>query len=152
MAFAAVLAPILTVVGTAVSAYGTYQSMQQQGDMSEYNAQVAESQAKQTRLETSERVSRQRKENDRFKKRQRAAYAKSGITSTGTPLSVMSQTAADLELAALDTAYAGESKAQALMQQGAVNRYQSKSIRRAAPLAVGTTLLGGANQLARMKL
>lgn len=151
MAFAA-LAPVLTVVGTAVSAYGTYQSMQQQADMTKYNAQVAEAQAEQTRLETSERVKRQRQENDRFKKQQRAAYAKAGITSSGTPLAVMSQTSADLELAALDTAYAGESRAQQLMQNAAVNRYQAKSLKRAAPLAVGSTILGGANQLARMRL
>lgn len=151
MAFAA-LAPVLTVVGTAVSAYGTYQSMSQQSDMSKYNAQVAESQAEQVKRETTERIKRQRDENDRFKKKQRAAYAKAGITGTGTPLAVMSQTASDLELAALDTAYEGQSRSQALMQKAAINDYQSKSFKRAAPLAVGTTILGGANQLARMKL
>lgn len=151
MAFAAI-APVLTVVGTAVSAYGTYQQMSAQSDMSKYNAEVAEAQAEQTRRETSERVKRQRRENERFKASQRAAYAKAGITSSGTPLEVMSQTAADLELAALDTAYAGEAKAQQFMQNAAVNRYQSKSLKRAAPLAVGTTVLGGANQLARMRL
>lgn len=151
MAFAAI-APILTVVGTAVSAYGQYQQMSAQEDMAKYNAEVAKTQAEQKRRETSEKVRRQRVENDRFKNQQRAAFAKSGITSTGTPLAVMSQTAADLELAALDTAYAGESQAQALMQQSAVNRMQADAFGRAKPLAVGTTILGGANQLARMKL
>lgn len=151
MALAAV-ATVATVVGTGLTAYGQYETMSQQEDMANYNAALAESEAKQKQLETRERVKRQRSENDRFKAKQRAAFAKAGITSTGTPLEVMSQTAADLELAALDTAYAGESQRQSLLQRASVNRYRADSVGRAKPLAVGATVLGGANQLARMKL
>jgi len=151
MAFAA-LAPIFTVLGTAVSAYGTYQQMSSQADMADYNASVAEAEAKQKELETRESVKRQRKENERFKNTQRAAYAKAGITGTGTPLAVMSQTAADLELAALDTSYQGQSQVRQLKQNAAVNKMQSKSLNSAKPWAVGSSILDGGNQLARMKL
>jgi hypothetical protein len=126
--------------------------MSQQEDMQNYNAALAENEAKRKEQETRERVRRQRRENDRFKSKQRAAFAKAGITSTGTPLEVMSQTAADLELAALDTAYAGESQRLALMQKASINRYAADATRKAKPIAVGATVLGGANQLARMKL
>ena len=152
MAFAPLLAPALAIIGTGVSAYGQYQAMSQEEDMQKYNASLRESEAKQKQLETRESVKRQRTENDRFKSSQRAAFAKAGITSTGTPLEVMSQTAADLELSVLDTAYAGESQRRSLMQQASVNRMGASATGRAKPLAVGATVLGGANSLARMKL
>jgi hypothetical protein len=126
--------------------------MSQEEDMQNYNASLQEAEAKQKQLETRESAKRQRTENDRFKSTQRAAFAKAGITSTGTPLEVMSQTAADLELAVLDTAYAGESQRLSLMQKAAVNRFGADATGRAKYLAVGSTILGGANQLARKKL
>lgn len=152
MGFIAAASVALTAIGTAVSAYGQYESMSQQEDMLNYNAEVAEAEAEQKRMETRERVNRTRKENDRFKSKQRAAFAKSGITSTGTPLELMSQTAADLELRALDTAYAGESQRQALLQNASVNKINADATGRAAPIAAASTILGGANQLARLKL
>jgi len=120
------IAPILSVAGTAIQVYSKYQAASYEADMQKYNAQVAETQAQQKRMETRESIRRQRSEADRFKDTQRAAFAKAGITGTGTPLAVMSQTAADLELAALDTAYSGESQAQSLMQRAAVNRSNAK--------------------------
>ena len=122
----AFVAPIAALAGGAISMYSQYQAASYEADMQKYNAQVAETQAQQKRMETRESIRRQRSEADRFKDTQRAAFAKAGITGTGTPLAVMSQTAADLELAALDTAYSGESQAQSLMQRAAVNRSNAK--------------------------
>lgn len=150
MAFAA-LAPIMTVVGTGVSAYGQYQSYRSEKAMHEYNRDVAKAQEEQIQNETRERVRRQRRSNDRFISQQKAAYAKAGVKTTGTPLEVMARTAADLELAALDTAYAGESAAQAAMQKAAVNQMYADASGRAMPWAVGSTLTKGASQLIRMR-
>lgn len=122
----AFVAPIAALAGGAISMYSQYQAASYEADMQKYNAQVAETQAQQKRMETRESIRRQRSEADRFKDTQRAAFAKAGITGTGTPLAVMSQTAADLELAALDAAYSGESQAQSLMQRAAVNRSSAK--------------------------
>lgn len=148
----ATIATVATVVGTGISAYGTYESMQQQADMTDYNAALADAEAKQVQAETREKATRARRENDRFKSKQRAAFAKSGITSTGTPLEVMSQTAADLELGVLDLAYQGETKRRALLNKASINKYQAGSLKDAAPIATAGVLLGGATSIARMKL
>ena len=148
MALAAIPA-ILGVVGGGVQAYGAYQQASYESDMANYNASVKEAEAKQVQNETRERLRRQRTENSQFKDSQRAAFAKAGITSTGTPLSVMSQTAADLELAALDTAYQGESERQSLMQEAAVNRINAKQIKRGRNIKLGTDVLSTSGGLVK---
>jgi hypothetical protein len=70
----------------------------------DYNARVAQNEAQRTEMEARERARRMREENERALGAQRGAYAKSGVTSAGSPLMVMAETAGLGELAVADEA------------------------------------------------
>lgn len=132
--------------------YSQHQQMKQQQEMQEYNAKVAEMQANRHRREKREQLRRQRKRKERALSQQRGAFAKAGLEMSGTPLDVMADTAATMELEALDTAYAKESQARQAEQRAGVNRMQASATKQARPLALGATAFQGVNQTARLKL
>ena len=116
--------------GVYMSAMGKYQEGKQAKQAHDYNAEVAEQEAaykeKESRL--------------RFKRiigRQLSLYAKAGVDiSTGSPLLIMSQTAAEGELEALNIRYAGENLAN-------MERWYGKRAKRAGKIAAWSTLLAG---------
>jgi hypothetical protein len=76
----------------------------------EYNAEImrqnqgiADRNADNIRKAALEETERKREENERFLAHQRAAFGASGVQMEGTPLAVMGETAAHLELDALET-------------------------------------------------
>lgn len=138
----------MTAVSVGVQAYGQHQQSKHRQKMMEYNAALAETEAQQKRLEGQERIKRQRARSEKFKKRQKAAYVAAGLTTTGTPLQVMSDTAASLELEALDIAYQTGSQVRSLGQQKDIALMEAQGIRKARPLALGATLAGGAARMA----
>jgi hypothetical protein len=103
-------------VGTGVSVYGQAQAAKtakkvgeynagvadqnaaETARAAEYNAQLQEQQALQTEMDSRESIRRRRVENARFQSTQRARFAKAGVTEEGSPLAVMAETAALLEL------------------------------------------------------
>ncbi len=116
--------------GVYMSAVGKYQEGKTQKHAHEYNAQRAEERSKyeeeQTRLKWKRIIGQQL-----------ALYAKAGVDiSSGSPLLIMSQTAAEGELEALNIRYAGENEAQ-------MQRWYGKRAMQAAKLAAWSTLLTG---------
>jgi hypothetical protein len=139
---------VVGLLGTAVSAFGMYQQSKSQENMAKYNEKVAENNAKSAEMRAHESVRRQRKQHKRQMAAQRQAYADSGVLDTGTPLTVMADTAATLELEAQDRFWAGRTQAQGFQQQANLHGAQAKSFRQARPFNVGSTLLTGVNQTA----
>jgi hypothetical protein len=96
------IAPIAAIIGTAVTVGGglmAANAQRQQGlemqKAENYNAQVARQTAEATRVAGQFEVDKQRRENARFLGTQRARMAASGVTFSGSPLDVMSDTLAD---------------------------------------------------------
>jgi hypothetical protein len=104
-----VISNIASLAGTAISAYGTYRGGQEQKRAYEYNARVAqaESVVARQKAEREEEISRLKVR--RLMGTQRAMFAAAGVDiGSGTPLSIM-----------VDTAVEGEKEAQYIKWGGA---------------------------------
>ncbi len=149
------MTPILigtAILGTAFSAYGMYSQGKSQEAMAKYNQKVADNNAVAAEQRAHESIRRQRRQNKRRLAAQRQAYADSGVLDSGTPLTVMADTAAHMELEAQDTLWAGQTQSQGFRQQSDLYGAQAKSIRRATPINVGSTILTGVNRTAYQML
>ena len=145
-------AMILMAVGTAVSAYGQYQSGQAQKAAANYNARVQEAQAIQQDMENRENIRRERKSGQGLLSSQRQKLGASGVViQTGSPLEVLGRTAGELELRAQDAARAGRSNLQYGLSQAQMTKWEGKQAAKAGVLGATGTILQGAGQMAGMK-
>ena len=137
-------AMILMAVGTAVSAYGQYQSGQAQKAAANYNARVQEAQAIQQDMENRENIRRERKAGQGLLSSQRQKLGASGVViQTGSPLEVLGRTAGELELRAQDAARAGRSNLQYGLSQAQMTKWEGKQAATAATIGASGTLLQG---------
>jgi len=142
-----------SIAGTGASMYGQVQAQKQQASMAEYNIAVEEARQQQLTAEGQERVSRLRSQNQRFLGQQRGAMAKSGIAmDTGSSLEVMADTKAMMELEALDAQYQTQMQLRTSRQKAQAYGMEADSAKKALPLSLAATALGGANQMAKLKL
>jgi len=122
----------LATAASLASAAGAAKSSQAQYQASNYNAALAtqEGQAKADRI---------RQDSTRQIGRIRSSIAKSGVTSEGTPLMVLAESASMGELDALNAEWSATNES---------NLYKSKarSERTAGAFSVGSSLLTGASQ------
>lgn len=171
-------------VGTGIAIYGQRQAAKtsqavgefnaQQGEenarqvaeTADYNARLLENQALQTEMDARENIRRKRAENKRYASMQRARFAASGVTEEGSPLEVMSDTAALLEMDALEvnrqaqirmnelragaseTRRTGTFQADQYRKQAGFDRQYGSAQARAANIASVGTLLQGASNIA----
>ena len=138
-----VTAVAVTLVGTSVTVYGQVQAAKTAKETGEYNAKLAENQAQQVDLDSRESLRRKREQNQRFLGTQRAAYANSGVTIEGSPLSVMAETAGILELDALDAKRQANQQGNAYMAQAAYDRKVGANQATADYIGAGGSLLSG---------
>ncbi len=96
---------------------------------------AADRQAKEARRRGALVAEDERRKGRRLAGKQRAAFAKGGVTQSGTVLDVLAQTAADSEINALRAALGFEQQADAF-------NTQATSLRTAGVLGAGKTLLG----------
>jgi hypothetical protein len=152
-----------TAVGTGISAYSQYQAGKAQQKLNEYNAQMSDYNAKvqeQAALDRSRdariAANAQRAQSLKLMARQRALWAKAGVVgSSGTPLLVQAEQAAQLEMGALETERTGNIEAGRMRQQAVLDRMQATSsrmagkyARSAANLNAAGTILQGAGSVA----
>ncbi len=128
-----IIAIAASVAGTAMSAIGQYRAGQAQEAANEYNAQITERKAVQE-----EQASR-----DRLRKlmgTQRAMYAKAGVNlSSGSPLLVLAETAAEGEKEALNIRYGGQ-------EESNLQRFYGTQAKKAGTIGAASTLLTGLGQ------
>ena len=140
---------IAMVLATAVSAYSSYESGQQQKKASEYNASVAEWQAGEARKAAELKASDYQKEAALRLSRMRASYGASGVETTeGTPLLVLMESAKEAETDRQRILYGGEVSSWGLLSQATLDRYAGKGAARAGTLGAGASLLSGASSAA----
>lgn len=128
------------VVGT-VSAKQEHEAAKAQAKLAEQRAQMEQQQIEYNKrqelreaaaleAETAENVRRQRLESEKLKSAQRAALGKSGAALTsGSPLAILGETAAEEEIKAQDLHYQGARAANAHYSQANIYGYQSKAAR-----------------------
>jgi len=119
-------------------------------ELANRNAQIAEQNAEAAKLAGAAKEEQSRDEVRRVLARQRALVGASGITTEGSPLLVMMETARQGELDALRIRYTSEVEArQGLFQaqqyqsEATLQRYQGKQAQKAGYLSAGGTLLTG---------
>lgn len=89
------------------------------------NANALRNDAVAAEMRSREEQRRIRSEAEQATARQRAKYAKSGVTSEGSPLAVMAETSGMFELAAQNKAYEGEMESRALRRKADLTEFDS---------------------------
>ena len=120
----------------------------------EYNAQIAEREAKQVQEEAAFEERKHRKEAERLKARQRTQLGKAGILPIGTAELVMKETGRELEIDALRIRRSGQIGARALTAEAQLSRFAGRSAllrgrakKRAGRMGAFATGVSGAAQL-----
>lgn len=109
----------ISILGSGVSAWGAIQEGKQQQQANEYNAELT--------LQAGEiDVANLEKEEENLSSTQKAAYAKAGVTLSGSPLEVMLQSATNFEMDKATAKYNAESKANMLRYEGKVAKASGK--------------------------
>lgn len=126
--------------GTALSSLGTALSVGSALGQGKAAESAAEFNARQVEIEASSKERAQRSLAQRQIGSIRANIGKSGVTSAGTPLAVLAESAANAEIDALNTRTTGQSQASLYRASGA-------NARRQGNLMAGTSLLSGAGKL-----
>ena len=135
---------IFTGIGVALSAISEFQAGQAASAQSQFQANVLQQQATRRRREATIRETDFRRRQARLSGRQRALFGGAGVVpSVGTPLLVQEDTAAEIELAALNIRAGGAVEATRLEQEAAFQRRFGRSASRAGALRAGSTLLTG---------
>jgi len=110
-------------------------------DISEYNASLMREKARITRETAKYEEARLRKTVGRVKSRQRALYAKAGVTFEGSPLEVMVETATEAEMDALMIRYIGETEARGLEMEAISARWSGELQELTSRIKAGRTIL-----------
>ncbi len=119
----------IMAASTLMSAAGQAKQGKAQAQAAEYNASVA-------RMEATSEEARRRRDSDTAMGAMRTGRAKSGVTSEGTPMMVLAESAEMAELDALNARWSGETKSN-------LYKMEASSARKAIPYRVGATLLSG---------
>jgi len=133
--------------GGLLSAYSQIQAGEAAAKMGEYNARLLEYQAGVSRETAAYEEKRLRRGAERFKGKQRALYAKAGVTFEGSPLLVLADTAAEAEMDALAIRYGGETRARGYEMEAISSRWQGKMAKLTGRIGAVSTILSTGGQM-----
>jgi hypothetical protein len=147
----------VTIAAAGVTAYSQVQQGRTANAVATYNAQlanrnaeIAEQNAEAAKLAGTAREEQSRDEVRRVLARQRALVGASGVTTEGSPLLVMMESARQGELDALRIRYtsevearSGQFQAQQYQSEATLQRLQGKQAQTAGYMSAGGTLLTG---------
>jgi hypothetical protein len=146
-----IIAAVASTISAGVSVYGQQQQAKSQQALLNYNAAVRDQEAQDTERDSRIRAQQQRDANRRFLSKARAIGGTQGVVqSSGSPLEVLADNAAQLELGALEVERTGNIQAGQLRTQGVLDRIEGKSARRAANYASAGTILSTASKVSSM--
>jgi hypothetical protein len=146
------MATVSTVAIVGSVAYGAY-TQQKAGkaaqELSNFNAAQTELESRARAQDAQLQSLAVRTQNEQLQARQRALYAKAGVVgTTGTPLLVLADQAAILEMGALDVERTGSLEAARLKQQSVIQRWQGNIARQTGNTNAMGTILQGVSSLA----
>ena len=132
---------IIGIIAALVSAGSMIYSAQQQRKTADYRAQLAEEAGEEVKAGTEVDKARAEREGKRLLARQRAMYAKSGVKMEGSPLEVLADTQAELDLDQMIIEHGGQSRASAYERKGMFLRQAGRSAQQASYIRAGASLL-----------
>lgn len=142
MAYTAVA---LVVVSTAATVYSQQQAAATQTKAAEYNNKLAEAEAKNRELEMAEQLKRQRIKDRRAMAQIRNRLANSGtLTTEGTPLAILGESAANFNLGIQDAARASNMQAASLRAEGQMGLWNAAEGQKAANIESVATVANAA--------
>ena len=137
-----------SVAGGGMAAYNSYEQGQAQKKLNNFNAQVMDQAARDKDRDALILANAQRARNEKLMGKQRALYAKSGVSfDTGTPLMVQAEQAGQLEMAALEIETTASNEAARMRQQAVVDRMTGAAAGRAGTLGATSTILSTAGSV-----
>ncbi len=143
----AIAALAMSAVGTGVSALGQYRQGQATEAAQEYNAKVSEANAEAIKAKAAYEEDISRDKLKRLMGTQRALYGKAGVDiSSGSPLLVLADTAAQGEKEALAIRYGGDVEATQQKNQARLQRLYGKSAYSSGLIGAGSTFFSGMGQ------
>lgn len=148
----AVTSLVGTAVSTGISYYGYRQQAETSKRVADYNAKVRQNQAIQQEMEANESIRRRRKEQRAFLGRQRAKFGAAGVDVQGTPLLVMAESAATMELQNADKYRQSQTAKTSLFSQAGMDLMAGQASASAARMQGFGTLLTGATGMADQTL
>lgn len=136
------LALLAASTGTAI--YSQQQQAKAAEDTAAYNNFLAQREAGLREQEAAEASQRQRMENRKQLRRMRLALAQSGtVSTTGTPLAIIGESAGNLELGIRDAKRRTDMEAAAMRQQGILGLWEGQQARASANLSSVATGIQG---------
>lgn len=141
------IAPILAFAGSVVQGVGAKRQMDQEAANQQSQAAAQRRQAGLTQTTGAYRAQRKQEEVDRVLGQNRAAYAASGVALSGSPETVIADSAAEgaLDVAAIRWNSGGE--ADSLRTSARTSDQNAKNARGAGTLAFLAPVIGGVAQL-----
>ncbi|HOK66353.1 MAG TPA: hypothetical protein PLV55_06030 [Anaerohalosphaeraceae bacterium] len=134
----------LLIGGTLTAAYGQVRAGQEEEAVAKYNARVKEMEARAQEQKTIVESKRQAEEASRQMSSLRTSLSASGLVSTtGTPLAILSEQARQSALENAMIGYEGMTAATRLREEAKQIKYAGKTAKKAAYIGAGTTLLTG---------
>ena len=138
-----------TAVSTGLSFYGQKQQAKSQEYAAEYNAKLAENEARNVQLEAAESGKRQRKQARHQMAEVRNNLAGNGtLTTTGTSLDLLAENSANLDMAIADAARASRIEADAWYSKAEMSRWEGKQLGRASTIGAYGSLFSGISSMA----
>jgi len=135
----------VTVVSTAATIYGQQQQAKAQTKAAQYNNIVANQEAKNVELQNAEQLKRERIRNRRQLAEIRNQMAGNGLINTeGTPLAILGESSANLNLGIQDAARAANMQAASLRAQGQMGLWEADQGQQAANINSVATGLSAA--------
>jgi hypothetical protein len=141
------IAIAMTAIGTGVSVYGQIQQGKSQAAQAEYNAKLAKRNAKSARENAEYEARQKRRGTARLIGKQRALYAKAGVTMEGSPLDVLQETAAQGEMDALMIERGYAQQGAAYKSQSELAKMRARHYKQQGYFGAGSTLLTGGGQI-----
>jgi hypothetical protein len=137
------------ILGPAIGVFGQIQAGREAASVYEYNAKVAEQNAAIALERGKAAAEAARRRARRFTGEQRGKYAASGVTFAGSPLEVMIDDAAEMELDALDQEYNAKIEALNAKSQAGLSLMRAQSARKSSYVSAGATLLSALPKVLR---
>lgn len=137
---------ILAIIAALVSAGSAVYSAQQQKKTAAYRAKLAEEAGEEVVAGTEFEKARAEREGKRLKSRQRAAYAKAGVKMEGSPLEVLADTQAELDLQQMVIEHGGYVQQRGYKRTAMWERQMGRSKETAGYIGAGASLLQGASK------
>jgi len=144
-------APIALVVASAFAqALSSYESGRMQRKSAETSAALAERDASNARAAAQIKAENYQEEARRRMAKIRADYAAAGVTTEGTPLLVMMESAREAERDVQRIRWGGEAQASVYQGEAGLQRIMGKNAYTQGVMGAGTSLLSGASMATAM--